>query len=411
MSKTQLVRLASSLAKNLELNPRTIVNPTHVNLKPSPGYNTEMLGKVFVRNTNAQGKKELTEVSPSTYKELNLLALGGIDFDTPFHMAALLKSLETLLPSKNTLKYGAIFPNADRQTRFEAATTYNKDKLYYSPYIESLTRTLILPRFLNDKTKDLQEPEKPLTLYSFSVGAREIMMIENCFRKILTEDYKASKSDVHQLFGYVKGLSIAYAADYQNLPELRFPKNIILSGADDGILYPKQLTSDIAWSPSLDQTKIHRFTVEENNQYSHPTQIYYVGSAMMPIILDNKTSKNGHSLPHYIEAIKQSELYPIVTQIMGVKNTKTPETHSLKASEHLIRHSESQIDTVISTDDSTKSTQVDKAQNKDISRQRAKLMIDSFAEGKSGAAIGAPLPTPNNTISPTSKVKRSTMLG
>ncbi len=327
MSKIRFARLASNLATRSILSAENIANPTHVSFTPSPGYDPEMRGKAYMRITNDNGKKELLEIPPSSYQDLDLLALGGLDFDSSFHMSALLKSVETLLPAQSALKYGAIYPNATRKERFEAATTYNKDKLYYSPYIESLTRDYILPRFVNDKTSDLQEPKKSLTLFSFSVGGREIMMMENCFRKILLEDYNLSKPDVHSLFTYIKGISVAYAADYVDLPELRFPKTTIISGKDIGVLQPEQLTRDMTWNPLLDQSKIHLFTSKDTDKYSHPSQIFYLGNKTVPLIVDkNKLATKGHSLPHYVAAIKNSELHTTIARLMDNKTNPVLET-------------------------------------------------------------------------------------
>lgn len=298
--------------EELTLKPNATVNTKHVDLNPSKEHDIKLAGTLWSR-IFANGKRELIEVPKSDFiSKYNTLAFGGIDFDTKFHLGALLKSLETLSlttrksePDMEHIRAAAIYPNALRKERFEAAIEYNKNKLYYSPYAEKLTRDLVLPRFLNDKC-ELVEPKMPLSFYSFSVGAREIMMVENALRHIFKTEHNCSDNDVSDLFTYLHANCIAYALDFDNLPEPRFSKNIVFSVDDWGVLYPESLVEKVLTRGIPGVEKAPNVCIPiPGSKLSGATNLILLKHWQVPLFTkDGKLSPvNSHSLPHYIEGI------------------------------------------------------------------------------------------------------------
>lgn len=298
--------------EELTLNPHGPVSTKHVDLNPSKDHDIKLAGTLWSRILT-NGKRELIEVPKSDFvSKYNTLAFGGIDFDTKFHLGALLKSLETLsLSSEKTgpdmqhIRAAAIYPNALRKERFEAAIEYNKNKLYYPSYAEKLTRELVLPRFLNDKG-ELAEPKMPLSFYSFSVGAREIMMVENALRHIFKTEHSCSDNDVSDLFTYLHANCVAYALDFDNLPEPRFSKNIVFSVDDWGVLYPKSLVDKVLTRgiPGIEKAPNACIPIP-GSKLSGATNLIILKHYQVPLFTkDRKLSPvNSHSLPHYMEGM------------------------------------------------------------------------------------------------------------
>ena len=298
--------------EDLVLRPHGPVSTKHVDLNPHKDFDTKLFGTLWTRKT-INDKKALIEVPKQDFNKFNVLAFGGIDFDSKFHLGALLKSLETLSPNLEYIKAAAIYPNALRKERFEAAIEYNRDKLYYSKYIEDLTRDIVLPRFLND-SGTLSEPKVPLSFYSFSVGAREIMMVENCLRHIFKTEHQCSNIDICDLFTFLHANCIAYALDFDNLPELRFSKNIIFSVEGIGVLRPVSLIDNVL-DRALSKDITNFYTPIPGTELSGQTNLIILGSGTLPdFTKDQKLSPlNSHSLPHYIEGImSDSGIYDVI---------------------------------------------------------------------------------------------------
>jgi len=287
----------------ITLDPHGVVSTGHVDLIPHPDYDTKLHSTLWTRLT-INNNKELVEVAKSDFSTFNTLALGGVDFDTTFRLAALLKSLEALSPNLEHIKAAALYPNAPRKERFDAAFTYNKNKLYYPKYIEEITRQHILPRFL-DNSGQLVAPKKPLSFYSFSVGAREIMMIENCLRNIWQTEYECSDLQVYNFFTYLQANCIAYALADDDLPALRFRKNVICSVLDIGVLRPRPLSEKYLWRKPANTCEAGWNEIEGDKKLSAPLNLFLLGPKTLPIV--TKTGKiipdTFHSLPHYMEGI------------------------------------------------------------------------------------------------------------
>ncbi len=332
---SKLYSLGAKVAAKLLLKNTEKLEHSHVNFSPSPEWQkySHFKGKFLKRIMTSEGKKEMKMINHNK-EAIDIVALGGLDFDNPRNISALLKSLETLLPKDTELKSASIYPSVDREARYDAAVTYNHNKLYYPEYIEVMVREHILPRFIDLSTNSLKETIKHLTFYSFSVGGREIPMIENCLRHIFSREYGLSSKEISSVFNKINGVSIAYAIDYDNLPEPRFQKLVVLSEDDIGILKPLSLASNIMADISVENhSKINFYSIEET-ELSAATQVFYLKSGAMPMIIDNGETLNistkGHSLPHYIDSITENpNLHALVVEALGVESIFTPAVNDL----------------------------------------------------------------------------------
>lgn len=307
-------------------------NISHIDLSSSKLFDRSLLGKGLMKQL---GSKELKIVSPGDTLDVTknkILILGGLDFDNIPAIGALLKYMRELTKTsiKNEEEIVAPYPYVDREMRYHSAISYNKDKTFAPEYMYDFVREYILPRFLDKSKSIIQEPENPLTFMSFSVGAREICMAENALRKILLEEYSCSKADVKVLFSYLNAICVAYAVDYENLPDLRFYKTVLLSVDDGGILNPLKLTQEILRIDRDWAVGVTNIRLLEADEYNSPLDLYLFGLDEIPML--SKTGQinmNGHHLPHYIEAITESphvmhHLTNIVGDVIINFNTETP---------------------------------------------------------------------------------------
>jgi hypothetical protein len=327
LTKLKLIeKVASRLTETERLNmvKESIIgseNTAHIDLSPSKLFDRSLLGQGFIKQADS---KELKVVCPGKsldVSKVKALVFGGLDFDNVPAIGALLKYMREITKTsiKNEDEIVATYPYADRAERYHSAITYNKDKSFAPEYMYDFVRQYILPKFLDKSGTTLQEPENPLTLMSFSVGAREICMAENAMRKILLEEFSCSKADVKTLFSYLNAICVAYAVDYENLPDLRFYKTIILSIDDGGILNPAKLAEEVLRTDADWAVGISNIRLLEADDYNPPLDLCFFGLDEVPMI--SKTGQinmNGHFLPHYIEAIVESpQIMHHISNIIG----------------------------------------------------------------------------------------------
>jgi hypothetical protein len=301
-------------------------NTSHIDLSPHKLFDRSLLGKGLIKQ---QDSKELKIVSPAEsldVTKIRALTLGGLDFDNIPAIGALLKYMREITKTsiQDEEQIVAVYPYVDRAERYNSAICYNKDKTFAPEYMQNFVKQYILPRFLDKSGTILREPTSPLTLMSFSVGAREICMAENALRKIFLEEYSCSKADVKVLFSYLNAICVAYAVDYDELPDLRFYKTIILSTDDSGILNPTILAQEILRFDRKWAVGISNIRLLEADEYNFPLDLCLFGFDEVPLV--SKTEQinlNGHFLPHYIEAIAESPVMNHLNNILGDVSTNS----------------------------------------------------------------------------------------
>lgn len=179
-------------------------------------------------------------------------------------------------------------PYSTGETRYKEAMEYNNNKKeYYSFSIEKFTRKYFIPKLIQ---------EKKLSFITYSVGGKELAMIENAARHILLNEYHYPISLVKKLFQAVSAFSIGYATDVDQLPELSFRKITLLSASDQGLFIPKSLYKKI-------YTKVicnRPFTAFQIDQYE---TLVFLGHQSSLEILNGKLNHDGHRLSHYLKAM------------------------------------------------------------------------------------------------------------
>lgn len=306
---------ANKYIEQLDLRSQTDTKPTtHVVIQTPKDFDHSLRDTFWTRTLNASGVSELTKVPNEVIKDYNILAFGGLGFYKLWHLSALLKSAGKLSPTSLSLKSAAVFHDALFETRYHSAKAYNADKLYCAPYIENFTRKYVLPRFL-DSNGILTEPAKPLLFFTFSVGGREVMMVENCLRTIFEKEYKCSPINIYQLFTHLSALSIGYALDYNNLPALRFSKVVVFSIDELGVERTKALAKNVVFrTPSYIAQEVS-FSQCKHLPLTSPTCLITFNHGTVPPITGKMNiTEDFHSLTHYTSAIEKN---PEVLSIIG----------------------------------------------------------------------------------------------
>lgn len=300
------------LEKKLKFDPNV---RSHIDLIDSPG-SEENRNKLFVRKINELGKSYIEEATQEEKVKANVFAVGGIDFDTKMHMSSLLKAVEALKQYCNpkphwTCNPVAIFPQVSKSERYEAAVQYNLDKTYCPKYIKDFVEEYILPRMQDSQNLEkLKEPQIGITFFSYSVGGREIYMIENAIRTALL-DKGHSKEEIFEIFKCFVGVSVAYAVDIDQLQDtIYFTKIILYNEGDSGVLQPESLTGLFRnWDPS-DGGYIHKINTDD--KISHDQYLFVVPDVHE---IWDKDKFSGHGLNSYLKAIGEFE--PEAKELIG----------------------------------------------------------------------------------------------
>lgn len=180
--------------------------------------------------------------------------------------------------------------SSGKQRYIEAMEYNNNPQKYYSAKIEKFVRKYLIPRIIK---------EKKLSFITYSVGGKELAMIENAARFILISEYEYPINIVEKLFQTVTAVCIGYAPDIKNIPELRFNKVILLSASDQGLFIPKSLYFKI-YRPRVCNRPFTAFKID---QYE---TLIFLGHQASVEILDGKLNHDGHRLPHYLNAMNNN---------------------------------------------------------------------------------------------------------
>lgn len=164
---------------------------------------------------------------------------------------------------------------------------HNDPEKYYSKSIERFVRKYLLPRMLK---------EEKLFFITYSVGGKELAMMENAARHILIEEYGYPSQMVEKLFNTVAALCIGYAPDINHLTELSFKKIILLSASDQGLLISKSLYDKI-YTHQICNRPFSVFNLSKNEV------LLFLGHQSSIVLLDGKLNHDGHRFPHYLEAM------------------------------------------------------------------------------------------------------------
>ena len=213
----------------------------------------EVKGKFFARKEEITQDAESKLYSPTEEQvyNTNILAIGGLGFVTGRHLSALLKAT-AVLASKNSrgtesfYKAVAVMPEVDKEERYEAAEKYSMDSTYYPEYIKDRVKKFLIPKFIDiDEEKTIFDFPQSIALLSFSMGGREVMMMENALYDILTNEYSLSSDLVNRLMKNVKAVCIGYAPQLNVFKDEGFNKIIIFSKEDRAVLLPNDFYENL----------------------------------------------------------------------------------------------------------------------------------------------------------------------
>lgn len=180
--------------------------------------------------------------------------------------------------------------SSGKQRYIEAMEYNNNPQEYYSAKIEKFVRKYLISRMVK---------ERRLSFVTYSVGGKELAMIENAARDILINEYDYPLNIVEKLFQTVTAICIGYAPDIKNLPELRFNKIVLLSASDQGLFIPKSLYFKI-YRPIICNRPFTAFKIDK-----HETLIF-LGHQASVEVLDGKLNHDGHRFPHYLKAMNNN---------------------------------------------------------------------------------------------------------
>lgn len=213
----------------------------------------ELKGKFFARNEKLVENTESKLYVPTEEEvyNANVLAIGGLDFVTGRHLSALLNATG-ILASKNSrgekayYKAIAVMPEVDKEERYQAAEKYSTNPKYYPEYIKDRVKKFLIPKFIDiDEDRTIFDIPQSISLLSFSIGGREVMMMENALYDILTNEYCFSTDLVNRLMKNVKAVCIGYAPKLNVFKEKGFNKIIIFSKEDRAVLLPRDFYENL----------------------------------------------------------------------------------------------------------------------------------------------------------------------
>ena len=242
-------------------------NPTEVN---------SYAGCFFKRvETNINNSSSLHIASEEEILNANVLAIGGIDFNTPRHLSALIKASRILASecsNKDTSFHQtiAVMPEVSKEERYEAAKLYYQDSSFYPLYIKNRVEKFLIPKIILDEDTVLNIP-KSISLFSFSLGGREIMMMENALYDVLLKQYSIDPDTINTLMRNISAVCLGFAPKLNILEKNSgFNKIIIFSAKDRAVLLPKDFYQKILSNDSvLDQEIFYSVFNEPDDNEKH----------------------------------------------------------------------------------------------------------------------------------------------
>lgn len=278
----------------------------HVNLTDS--LDSSYRGVFFKRIEKGEGSffSVLHEATPDEIAESNILAIGGLDFDTPKAVSAIIKTAKTLAannskPEKYKFEAVAIFPEVSREARYEAADEYSQNSFYYPPYIEDRVRKFLIPKFVDEEDNTILNIRSSISLFSFSIGGRESMMMENALWDIFYKEYGLSNSLAQNLMSNVTMISLGYAPGLEIFRPGGFNKVACFSVNDRGVLLPEDFYDSILTKESVLENKISIKAISKTHSDTFKRIITF-GNRL--VTANSSWDDYDHTKNAYLECIK-----------------------------------------------------------------------------------------------------------
>lgn len=288
----------------ITFNPSKVA---HIKLEDSANIKQDDRGKAFIREDQSNGKSIFRKATQEEIHKAYFISFGGLDFDNPAYLSSLLKNLQKLQILQNAnigsidtqdtnVAMIAIFPEVQRSIRYEEAVEFSllgHYTDYYPDYIETRLREYIIPKIITDDV--LHPPKHRIVLLSFSVGGREVLMLENAL-KVYLRSYNLEEEVVTQfLQQHFVAICVAYAVDPSHIKNCGMQKLIIFSANDHGVLKPQALLDLL--TPDICSKKFAVIQLGINQL------LLTLGWNTLPNLVEGKEHVVDHGLPHYIHAI------------------------------------------------------------------------------------------------------------
>lgn len=266
---------------------------SHLQFSDFSGSDLDDRGRFF--KLNDDDSYNLFTVSEKDIDDFSVWVLPGVLSTSRNDMSTTLQDINSFFADSgycSWVRKSLIFcPYSSGQQRYIEAMEYSDNpQEYYSTKIEKFVRKYLISRMIR---------EKKLSFITYSVGGKELAMIENAARYILKNEYNYPINIVEKLFEAVTALCIGYAPDIKNLPELRFNKIVVLSASDQGLFVPKSLYYKI-YRPIICNRP---FTVFKIDRYE---TLIFLGHQASVEVLGGKLNHDGHRFPHYLKAMNNN---------------------------------------------------------------------------------------------------------
>lgn len=266
---------------------------SHLPFEDFPESELADRGKFF--KLDEDGGDSLLRASEEDIDESPIWVIPGALSTSRYGMLSTLQDVKTFFSSSSCNYWngrGVIFcPFSSGKQRYIEAIKYNSNPHnYYTAKIENFARKYVIPRIIK---------EKKVSFITYSIGGKELAIIENAVRDILVNEYHYSTNTVKKLFQTVTAFCIGYAPDIKYLPRLRFNKVVLLSASDQGLFIPKSLYFKI-YTPIVCNRPFTAFKIDK-----HETLIF-LGHKASVEVLNGKLNHDGHRFPHYLRAMSNN---------------------------------------------------------------------------------------------------------
>jgi len=273
---------------------------SHLTLKNIPGISFK--GKAIIRDEpQEQGGKPSLRIAEQEEIDLaTTFAIGGIGGDDPKQVSALLKYAKLLAakyPNSKDYLPLTIFPEVNQKERYKDAVEYTLNSDYYPPYIKERVERFLLPRVL--KNLGSEEISK-LSLFSFSMGGREVMMMQKALRDILEQQFYLPKIIIDNLMSDITAVCVGYAPNVNAFEDTGFKKIVLFSLDDRGVLIPHDLYESVLSKENL-LTK--NFNIYQMNKSFEAFQYLVVNGK--GVIKSCETDCVDHTISHYFDCIEK----------------------------------------------------------------------------------------------------------
>lgn len=173
------------------------------------------------------------------------------------------------------------------QDRYKEAMGYlDNPNEYFSKSAERFVRKYLISRVIKGQKT---------TFITYSIGGKELVLIENALRYLLINEYGYDDNAVQGMFKNIYALCIGHAPEINLNSTVRFSKYIILSASDQCAMIAKSLYTAIYHHKICQRPfSIFRFNDVET--------VFFLGHQSAVAVLNNKLNHDGHRLPHYLES-------------------------------------------------------------------------------------------------------------